>query len=564
MKSRRFGIVVAAALLAVFAGPPAAALSSDPPKPKLVVVIAVDQFGTELFEQYRARFSGGLRRMADEGVVFANGYQSHAATETCPGHSTMLTGRHPAATGIVANSWYNRASGTSLYCVLDPSHPVPGRENQGRGPVNLKASTFGEWLKQADPRSRVFGVSGKDRAAIMMTGHNPDGVFWWDDERGFTTSVPAGTSEIDRLAPIADFNADLFARWRKMPPAWSVAEPRCAALNGSHRYGRLTIDHHVPPDGWTAEPGQDFTRDPVLKKWFRASPSLDAITLDLAASLVDRFRLGQGEATDFVAVSLSATDYVGHRYGNQGPEMCDNLAHLDRALGAFLDRIAALRVPVVVALTADHGAVDASERVSDRAMPAVRIEPERMVSEVGNVIKAELGLDFAPLTGDGQQITITTWEDDPALRKRIGEAAIAALRKRPEVEQVFTAAEIASAMSPQGKPADELTLAERLAESYDAQRSGDIIVAFKPYASFGDPETPGDAVAGHGSPWNYDRRVPILFWWPGAAPFEQSLPVETVDIAPTLAAVAGVAIPQVDGRCLDLNRGAGTSCPSAR
>lgn len=558
-KARIPGMVAAGLMACTTTG----AVATAPQRPKLIVVVSVDQLSASLFDQYRARFTSGLRRMADEGVVFPNGYQSHAATETCPGHSTLLTGQRPAATGIIANSWYDRATGTNLYCVQDSAHPVPGREGRGRGPANLKVSTLGEWLKKANPKSRVFGVSGKDRAAIMMTGHDPDGVFWWDDERGFNTSVPAGTEEAARLAPVAGFNAALFDKWSKAPPVWRPASQRCAALDGPHRYGKLAMDHHAPPPGWTATAGSDFTKDSYLKKWFRASPEMDGITLDLAENLMDRFQLGQGAAPDLLAVSLSATDYIGHRYGNQGPEMCDQMAQLDARLGRFLDKIAALRLPVMVVLSADHGAVDAAERVSERAVPALRIDPDRILDEVRRAVKAELRLDHDPLAGDGQQIYVSTWGDDETQRQRITDAAIRLLRQRPEVERVFTAAEIAAVRPRPGEPADEKPLAERLAESFDSARSGDILVVYKPYSSHGEPENPGDSVAGHGSPWNYDRRVPILFWWPGADGFEQSLPVETIDIGPTLARLSGVETPPVEGRCLDLDRGAGDSCAVA-
>lgn len=528
-----------------------------PPPPKLVVVISVDQFSAALFAQYRPGFAGGLKTLG-AGAVFPNGYQSHAATETCPGHSTILTGRHPAATGIVANNWFDAASGTQVYCVEDPAGPVPGRPAAPRGPANLKVPTLGEWMKAADPASRVVAVSGKDRAAIMLAGHAPDGVFWWDDERGFTTSVPAGASEAARLAPVAAFDAELAARWTAAAPVWRPVAPGCRA-GGSDRFGDVTIAHRIPPEGY----GGDW-RDPANLKYLRASPTLDEVTLDLATRLVERFKLGRGSAPDLLAVSLSATDYVGHRYGTEGPEMCDNLAHLDRALGVFLGRLTAAKLPLVVVLTADHGAVDAAERVGERGVAAVRVDGD-VLGDVGRKVAAELGLDYQPLAGDAQQITVAGFgEPDPARDARIAAAAIRQLRARPDVYAVFTKAEVLAAAPKPGTPVDELTLAERFHESADPERSGDIMVAYRPAATIGAPKSYGDVVAGHGSPWNYDRRVPIVFWWPGADGFEQPLSVETVDIAPTLAALLHLATPAVDGRCLDLDPGPASTCPAAR
>lgn len=533
-----------------------------PVAPKLIIAISVDQFSAGLFEQYRSHWSGGLRRLADQGIVFNSGYQSHAATETCPGHSTLLTGRHPSGTGIVANQWLDRSSGKGIYCVQDAEHPVPGRPGQPRGPANLKVSTYGEWLKTADPRSRVFGVSGKDRAVITMTGHQPDGAFWWDDERGFTTSVPAGTEETARLAPVADFNRQLFARWRSKAPLWTPSDARCRALQTTQHYGNLSLAHELPPPGGTPAPGTSFTLDknPTVQQWFRASPGLDAITLQLAESLLQRFGLGRGEAPDLLAISLSATDYVGHRYGNQGPEMCDQLAQLDARLGAFLDRVAALKVPTLLVLSADHGAVDAAERVDHHAIDAVRIDTRKLLGEVNASLRAQLGLDFVPFGGDAQQLYLSPIAGTGAARQRILDAAVALLRQRPEVQAVFTREQVATSHPRRGTPVDELSLVERYAESYDAERSGDLFVALLPYASLGVPGHQGDSIAGHGSPWNYDRRVPIVFWWPGARGYEQTLPVETVDIAPTLARISRIATPEVDGRCLNLDGDRGDSC----
>ncbi len=550
-------------VIALLAAAPVAATTAPPP-PKLIVAISVDQFSAALFDQYRGRFAGGLKKL-QAGVVFPNGYQSHAATETCPGHSTLLTGRHPSATGIVANGWYDRAASAAVYCLADPAGPVPGRPDAPRGPANLKVSTLGEWLKAANPASRTFAVSGKDRGAITMAGHGADGTFWWDDTLGgFTTYVPAGTTEAARLAPVAGFNKALFAKWLKVAPAWTQLDLRCSVGKGAHKYGGLTIDHEIPPPGWTAPPsGTMFVADPDFRKWFRATPMYDQIALDLAAQLIDTQKLGRGPAPDVLAVSLSATDYVGHRYGAESPEQCDNLAHLDAALGAFLAKLEALKLPVVVVLTADHGSIDTAEHAADEGVPAARVNGDAFVQSVGTAVAAKLKLDYNPLAGDPYEIYVVPFGDDsPKEVRRITEAAVAELRSRPEVVAVYTQAEALAALPPKGLPADEMTPLQRIAESTDRERSGDIMAVLQPYTTLGEPQALGDTIGGHGSLWNYDRRVPILFWWPGAEGFEQPVPVETVDIAPTLAALAGVTPPVVDGRCLDLDRTATTTCPN--
>jgi len=537
-------IAAAYAMAAIWS---AAGAAPAPPAPKLVVAISVDQFSADLFQRYRASFTGGLKRLSD-GIAFT-GYQSHAATETCPGHSTILTGRHPAATGIVANTWFDAKSGSSVYCVAVRGTADP----DARGPQNLRVPTLGEWLKQAEPQARIVAISGKDRAAIMMAGHHPDAVYWWNDGVGFTTSSYAGPATPAVLAPAEAFDKALFARWKASPPKlWpSDVTATCQALVAPHMFGKLALSGKVPPDlSLTVESG-DFLHRTDFQDQLRVSPTFDPMTLDFVSQTIDRLHLGQGPATDLLAISLSSTDYIGHRYGNGGAEMCVHLAALDRALGDFLAKLDSLHVPYVVALTADHGGVDAAERASEHGIAASRIDPVAFVKRLNDAVGKQVGVGYETIVGDDpQQLSINVGPDD-ALRAKVRDVAVAWLRQQPEVAQVYTSDQTAAAAPAPGKPADQLTILERFHESYDKERSGDIQVQFLQYATMGMPRGAGDTVAGHGSPWDYDRRVPILFWWPGVSADDRNEPIETVDIAPTLAAIAHVPAPQVDGKCLE-------------
>ncbi len=537
-----------------------AASAAPPPRPKLIIAISIDQFSADLFAQYRGDFTGGLKRL-QQGAVFPSGYQSHAATETCPGHSTILSGMHPSGTGIVGNRTWSPRLYKLVYCIDDGETPVADN-SQTRSPKTLKATTLGTWLKAAEPGARVFAVAGKDRAAIPMGGADADGEFFWNEEKGgYTTFVPPGTTAEARLKPIAAFNAALLAKWRETPPAWTLHGPRCAAMFGPESFGGVTSEQQVPPLGaWTPKPGEtDFAGNPGFQNSFRASPEFDRVTLELVEHVIDTQKLGRGPATDLIAIGLSATDYVGHRYGPESPQMCDQLAWLDARLGAFLTRIDALHIPYIVMLTADHGSIDAAERAAERGIPAQRIDSARIIQGVNDDVRKALDLDFDPLSGDPSNIMVNGGAD-PALHARLMAATLERLRAVPEIAGVFTKDELLAARAPRGKAPDAWTMAERFAASTDAERSTDIQIA---WAEFATPFAIGPAtpyVAGHGSPWNYDRRVPILFWWPEASGFEQPLAVETVDIAPTLAAIAGIKAPPVDGRCLDLDKTAGDSC----
>jgi predicted AlkP superfamily pyrophosphatase or phosphodiesterase len=530
-----------------------ASVAAPPPvRPKLIVAISVDQFSSELYRRYLGSYTGGLKTLS-QGVAFPVGYQSHAATETCPGHSTILTGRHPAATGIIANSWFDVKTGSSEYCVQAPGSSDPN----ARGPQNLRVTTLGDWVKAAEPGARSYAVSGKDRAAITMGGHHADGIYWWVDGEGFVTSPFAGPATPAVTGPAAAFDKATFAAWKaRKPTLWPQPSAACAALETPVHFGKIDLSGRVPPDlASHAEDRPAFLETTDFQDNLRASPLFDQTVVAFAEKIIADHRLGHGPATDVLAVSLSANDYVGHRYGNGGPEMCVQQATLDATLGGFVDDLKALGVPVMVVLTADHGATDAAEREHLHDPKASRLDGGAFVGRLNKHLEEALALSYEPVVGDDPQQLYINVGPDAALRAKVQDATIAWLRQQPEVHDVFTRDQVDAAMVPPGTTPDRLSFAQRFHESYDADRSGDIAVAYQERTSFGMPRGPGDVVAGHGSPWDHDRQVPILFWWPGAAAATRDTPVETVDIAPTLAALAGVKTPEVDGRCVDLGGG---------
>ncbi|WBO23573.1 alkaline phosphatase family protein [Sphingomonas abietis] len=528
----------------------APALAAPPPeKPKLIVAISVDQFSSELYRRYLSSYTGGLKTLSS-GVAFPVGYQSHAATETCPGHSTILSGMHPEHTGIIANSWFDAKTGSNIYCVQAPGSSDPN----ARGPQNMHVTTLGDWVKAAEPGARSFAVSGKDRAAITMAGKHADGVYWWVDGEGFTTSHFAGPVTPAVTQPAATFDRSLFARWKASPPPlYPAVSATCAAMEKPVHFGKIDISGHVPPDlAARAEQNPQFLMTTDFQDNLRASPLFDATIVDFAEQVIAQQHLGHGPATDVLAVSLSANDYIGHRYGNGGPEMCVQQAGLDATLGRFVGDLERLGVPVMVVLTADHGATDAAEREHEHDPKASRLDSAAFVSRLNKAVMQQTGLSYEPIVGDDpQQLTINVGPD-AALRAQVQDATIAWLKQQPEVHAVYTRAEVEAATVPPHTPPTELSFVQRFHESYDRDRSGDIAVAYGERTSFGLPRGPGDVVAGHGSPWDHDRQVPILFWWPGVDAQTRATPIETVDIAPTLAALAGVKTPAVDGQCVDL------------
>jgi predicted AlkP superfamily pyrophosphatase or phosphodiesterase len=541
-------VMLAAALLLASAAPvlaqtqaTATAPASPRPAPKLIVAISVDQFSADLFAQYRNHFTGGMARLLN-GAVFPSGYQSHAATETCPGHSTILTGYRPAHTGIIANNWIDQSVGLEdkvVYCAEDTSVPGSTHTKYTVTDRTLKVPTLGERMKAANPASRVVSVAGKDRAAVMMGGHKVDELWWWD---GKTYSSYAGRA----VPPVVQRTRDTVAALIARPQAALPLPNWCKPLDRA-----ITVNAVTVGQGRFEREGGDATA-------FRASPAADAAVLAMAAGLVQDMKLGKGPAPDLIAIGLSATDYIGHSRGTQGTEMCIQMDQLDQALAGFFEVLDESGIDYEVMLTADHGAHDMTERQIERAMPMeTHVSPELQAKTVGAAIAQQMKLEGPVLLGAESDIYV-----DRNLPRPVRARVLAEAKRRysamPQVAAALTRDEIAATPWPTTPP-ETWTLAERARSSFDPERSGDLLILLKPRVTTIEKPGPG-YVETHGSPWDYDRRVPILFWRKGMTPFEQPLSVETVDIVPTLGATIGLKTPGVDGRCLDLDPGPADTC----
>ncbi|MFB0873785.1 MULTISPECIES: alkaline phosphatase family protein [unclassified Sphingobium] len=517
--------------------------------PKLIVAISVDQFSGDLFSEYRQYYSGGLKRLTEQGAVFPRGYQSHAATETCPGHSTILTGSRPSRTGIIANTWFDLSTARddkAVYCAEDETQPGTNSDAYVASPVHLKVPTLGGRMKIANPATRVVSVAGKDRAAIMMGGPTADQTWWLGGAQGFVSYKGVAIPPL-----VAKVNAAL-AEQLARPSAGYDLPPQCAARDFPVAIGA----------GKTVGTGR-FAREAGDYKVFRASSEQDAYTLVLAAAAVESMGLGKQAQTDILSIGLSATDYIGHTYGTEGTESCIQIDRLDKELGAFFDRLDRDGIDYMVVLTADHGGHDLPERHRENAMPMeARVDPALTPKALSATIGERTGLTGRKLIwGDGPAGDLYFDKGlNAAQRARVEAETLKLLRAHPQVERVFTKAEIAAAPAPSGPP-ESWSLLQEARASFDPARSGDLLLLLKPRVTPIPDPTKG-YVATHGSPWDTDRRVPILFWRKGMRPFEQPLGVETVDILPTLAAVIGLPVPagEIDGRCLDLVAGEGDSC----
>lgn len=519
--------------------PPAPEASAPP---ALIVTVVVDQFGSNLFNQHRGHFEGGLKTLIDEGLVHANGYHTHGLTETCAGFSTILTGRHPTHTGIQANYGFDQEKGETVYCLADERNGLAhGRstDNGPVGPARLRATTLGDWLKDQSPDSRVFAVSGKDRGAINLAGHRPDGAYWYTLDFGFTTYVEPGQDAAGRLAPIAAFNARAAQRLRDDPPAWDFSRDQCRALTADWTVAGQTFHSTLPPAAFELD----------------VSPLLDELTLEAAAELLETQQLGRRGVTDLLGVSLSGTDRIGHAFGSQGPEMCEQLYRLDAALGAFLKRLETVPGGVLVVLTADHGGADIVERLALRGEPRARRADPTIIPRLNAMLRQRFGFDHDAAAYAATGVSIRG-PNKAALtgptRDQAVAAAVAFLNDQPDVAIAVARDELVADPAPADtREPEALDLRSRLRLSVVADRSPEIMYGLTPFTVRGGGRI-GSSVMNHGSIWDYDRRVPILFWTPGGTPQERPAPVRTVDIAPTLAHILKLETPETDGRCIDL------------
>jgi predicted AlkP superfamily pyrophosphatase or phosphodiesterase len=561
-------------------------LSPRPPPPRLVVVIVVDQLRPD---RLSPALPDGLGRLMREGRVFSQARLDYAFSETCPGHASVSTGRLPSRTGIPANRFVADGGLSAIYCVLDATstgilvgpppgpdggggpveggvdaQPAPAEAARGRSPLLLRSDGWARWLKGADAKARVHAVSGKDRAAILLAGHAADGA-WWLDRKGSGAFV---TSRYYR------------ERWPEWAAGWDGPRVRAAAprewRHPAHDpRGRIRSD-----DYWAEDPR--FSRvspHPLIEPAdpqgsvarLSASPYLDRVVLDFALELARAEALGEGdgESPDLLAIGLSATDLVGHLYGPFSQESRAALEDLDEAIGELLFALEARlgRDGFGVVLTADHGVLPLPEWVQEAD------RPENGCAVAGGRIQADALIEVLRTAADAalgtQEAARGPWLALHGLRIHLNHARLTAsgtprealetvLRERLAaqlgIDRVYGREEIATVGASEGpqatSSADDTQMRRLLAHSQPPGRSADLFVVPQP----GCLLTSRQYGTSHGSPHDYDRRVPLVFWGPGIAPGVDARPARLVDLAPTLAAWLGIHVPaDLDGRALPLH-----------
>lgn len=486
-------------------------------RPKLVLFLTVDQLRPDYLERWDAQLTGGLRTLLDGGVFFSKAVHDHAITETAPGHASTMSGRFPYSTGIASNSAGVNTS----------TAPLVDSEGVGASPFRFNGTVLADWMLAADPRTRVLSVSRKDRGAILPVGRGKHPVFWYAQRSGFFTT---STYYADSLPTwVREFNAEDRAVTKYAGRTWDLLLPP---------------DAYPEPDSVEAESGgQDFQmphympNDSALaRQLIIGQPWMDEFTLDFAWRGVRAMDLGAGPQTDLLAVSLSTTDAVGHRFGPDSRELHDQVLRLDRALGVFLDSLFALRgrENVVIALTGDHGVAPIPEVRSAwgdnrKAMRVREAQFTPLFNEIVPLVqRAEIPLDAFSFDFPAVEIDRSKAVGKEREVLMISRTFAASARKIPGVMRVDVIDDLARADTTKDD------IARRWLHMFRPGGNAIIGITLDPFNYI------GTGVASHGTPHDYDARVPVMFFGPAFRHAKDDGKARVVDMAPTLAHLLGL------------------------
>jgi predicted AlkP superfamily pyrophosphatase or phosphodiesterase len=477
-------------------------------RPALVLAVMVDQLRYDYLTRQGSEFDAGLARLLKEGAVFTNANYEAAPTVTAVGHSTFLSGATPSVSGIAGNSWYSRQEGMAIQSITDNNVTPLGTTN-GASPHRLRVSTIGDELKQSGHGGKVYGVSLKDRSAILPAGRGADGAFWLVNGNFVSSSwyfpeLPAWASEFNARKP-----ADRFA-------------------------GVDWMGSTLP-----ATPGAELYRA------IDSTPFADQLVLEFALQVLDAEALGTGDQTDLLAVSFSAMDYLGHASGPDTPQMREMVLSIDKKVGALLaaaERQAG-KGKVLLVLSSDHGVAPVPEEQVAQQLPGGRYDGRAEAAAVQQALVTTFGAGEYILANSelGYYLNYGAAADPGVSRSAIEDVAAAALRRLPHVARVYTR----TALEQARVAGDRID--QRVINGFHREESGDLVVVHDPNWLGGGSGTT------HGSPYHYDTHVPLIFWGPRSLVKPGLYHGEAAihDIAPTLATLLRVAVPNgAQGRVL--------------
>lgn len=530
---RSIALAVACASCVLVTG--SAAPPQAQPAPRLVVILVVDQMRADYLDWYGGNLTGGLNRLVREGAVFRDAAYPYLNTITCAGHSTIGTGTFPYRHGMILNNWYDRASGKSPYCTDDPAMTEISYNGltsvQGDSAKKLLAPAIGEQIMKRGGRS--VAMSLKPRSAVTLTGRNATAVVWFDDRGGWTTSTAFAKAPVPFLQDFVAANpltADFDKVWERSLPVSAYRGDDEVKSEGTIAGWTRSFPHALGLPG-----GKPDTQ--YYARWQR-SPFADDYLGRMAIAAIDALKLGQGKTTDFLGISFSAVDGVGHLFGPRSHEIQDTIVRLDRTIGRLLDHLDATvgRGNYVLGLSADHGVAEIPEQVGGGRV-------------TGKSVTEALQKVLVPALGPGTHVASTVYTNiylTDAARRRLGkdrtlrEAALAAARGVQGIGYAFWGPDLASSAA--RRSSEPVRRAAAL--SHHPARSGDIIVA--PAERW----IMSTAVTTHGTQYAYDQRVPLILFGAGVRPGSYSGAATPADLMPSLSAAARLKIGATDGHAL--------------
>jgi len=502
--------------------------------PKLIVMIAIDQMRFDYLDRFAPLYTSGLKTLIERGAVFSNAKYRHAATETGPGHSILLTGADPRHSGIVANDWWDPYLGRVVNVVDDPVQSPVGGAGRAASPFNLQAVTVGDVLKSKNPRTRVVGVGLKDRSAILMGGRRADAAYWLENDGGnFITSTyymndaPAWLVDWNRARRVDRFGVQNWTRLMDNPALYEKYAGK-DAIEGERDRKDITFPHL-------------FTAKPPDAQYYvelRRSPFGDEVTLDFALEAMKRHELGQDADTDLLAIGFPATDGIGHQWGPDSQEQMDQLLRLDVVLGrlfAQLDAAVGLTNTLVV-LSADHGSRSLVEILQMRGLPARRVAPK----DIETAVVTALAKRFPGVANLVSYFATDVYLNEEAVRshhldwKEVEKTAIDALLSTGVVQRVYTHEDL------ERTERSEDPYLELFKSAFYRPRAPHLNVLLKP----GIYVNAAAGGTGHGSAYDDDRHVPIVFMGRTIKPGRYAEASGPEDIAPTLAHMLGLELPR--------------------
>lgn len=524
-------------------------------RPKLVLQITVDQLRGDYPTRFGAQLGeGGFRYLIENGIYFDNAHHTHANTETIVGHTTLATGANPAAHGMVGNLWFDRIEGRTVYNIEDPDYSIltegadvdgateidptqRAAKNDGRSPRRILTSTYSDELSvYSRGQAKVFGVSIKDRGAVSMAGHAGK-AFWFSKAVGeFVTSTY-----------YYDTYPDWVTAWnaKKMPASYSGKYWDLLNPVDSYVFGAADAQAWEPDFagfGTVFPHPQSTVDDKYFTTLLTLSPAGDQITADFAKTLLDEEGLGTDDITDYLSVSFSVTDYIGHFFGPSSLEAEDNFLQLDRTLAdlfAHVDKTVGLDNTLIV-LSADHGAPEAPGYLETLNMVSGYVTPDEWdTAPAVERIKKTFGITGALIEGYDHPYLYLSKEvlADPDIDQTALETAIA----DELVAFDGVAYAIPSSRLREGSVPDN-AMTRAVLNNYHPDRSGNIHLVFEPERFISDMDGLSVTVT-HGSPWRYDTFVPLFFAGHGIEGQQVSRRVHTIDLAITLASATGTRPP---------------------